>query len=109
MVLATLLSAAALFSEEGHKQVLQALDDLKRTRRRIHRFGWLVEQCNRYQLDGDQFEPYQVGGSGLRGSNQSADDGGGTQESKQQQQAKQHSPLLPLSTHHWGGTASLVA
>ena len=47
----TLLSAAALFSDEGHDKVLQALDDLKRTRRRLHRFGWLVEQCNRFQLD----------------------------------------------------------
>ena len=32
----TLLSAAALFSDEGHRQVLAALDDLKRTRRRLH-------------------------------------------------------------------------
>jgi hypothetical protein len=31
-------------------QVLSALDTLKRTRRRLHRFGWLVEECNRYQL-----------------------------------------------------------
>ena len=45
----TLLSAAALFSDEGHRQVLSALDDLKRTRRRLHRFGWLVEACNRMQ------------------------------------------------------------
>ena len=43
----TLLSAAALFSDEGHAQVLTALNDLKRTRRRLHRFAWLVEACNR--------------------------------------------------------------
>ena len=30
-------------------QVLAALDALKKTRRRLHRFGWLVEACNRYQ------------------------------------------------------------
>ena len=30
--------------------MLSALDTLKRTRRRLHRFGWLVEECNRYQL-----------------------------------------------------------
>ena len=30
--------------------MLSALDTLKTTRRRLHRFGWLVEECNRYQL-----------------------------------------------------------
>ena len=36
-----------------------------RTRRRLHRFGWLVEQCNRFQLgaEGDGFEAYNAAGS----------------------------------------------
>ena len=47
----TLLSAAALYSAEGHEQVLDSLDALKKTRRRMHRFGWLVEACNHEPMD----------------------------------------------------------
>jgi hypothetical protein len=49
----TLLSAAALYSAEGHEQVLESLDHLKKTRRRMHRFGWLVEACNQGADDAD--------------------------------------------------------
>ena len=52
----TLLSAAALYSAEGHDQVLDSLDALKKTRRRMHRFGWLVEACNHDPVDEDQDE-----------------------------------------------------
>ena len=59
-------------------------DSLKRTRRRLHRFAWLVEQCNRYQLDPEgggekiSFEPYVPGrqNSLVRTSRADGTDGG---------------------------------
>ena len=54
--------------------MLQALDDLKKTRRRLHRFGWLVEQCNRFQLDGGEnaFEAYKGGDGDLTAGDRAA-------------------------------------
>ena len=53
----TLLTAAALYSATGHAEVLSALDDLKHTRRRLSRLGWLVQICRRAASDDDGSDP----------------------------------------------------
>ena len=136
----TLLSAAALFSDEGHAQVLTALDSLtltptlatltllsnpsphpnpnpnptpnptnaqvltaldslKHTRRRLHRFGWLVEACNRYQQseDGDDERGRGAAPSGVRGrarSTRGVSMAGGTRDYALSYQVRLPSPAL---------------
>ena len=71
----TLLSAAALYSPEGHEQVIASLEHLQKTRRRMggtaKRFFWLVETCNTYQFD-DEDGP--DGDSSRRGRGDSIDE-----------------------------------
>jgi len=42
-----LISAAALYSDKGHGQVLAALELARRGRRRLNRFGWLLTRHRR--------------------------------------------------------------
>lgn len=43
----TLLAAAAVYSSEGHKQVLAALEEHRKKRRKATRFGYLVDECSK--------------------------------------------------------------
>ena len=83
----TLLSAAALYSAEGHEQVLESLDHLKKTRRRMHRFGWLVEACNQGADDADAGDDLTFEDRAVTGIQRKKDPNNDPEDSKSAQRA----------------------
>ena len=111
-VLLLLSQMEGMVGVEGHAQVLSALDDLKRTRRRLHRFGWLVEACNRLQQE-DLGPPASGGAFGQALARETGGDviydwGGGLIWAALPPAADAHATLLRQRLKSVGGHATLL-